>query len=453
MEGIIFYCHCIDHPEAQKRLERIKKTSGMPVIVTEMDLDKDIHFGDSWMGNGIFPILKAAKTLDWDFVWVIEYDVEYTGDWKDVLVHQEGTDFVFQNEPEINDHSWFWNNNANAHCLFNIYGMSRKAINILDQELTGEMHYEQDVTEHILKHTELKYEILAPKEKRLDYAHIQPTLKNDVLQHPVKLEVPFEDLYAAPSGFICICALAKNEDRYLSEWIEWHKNKKGIDNIILVSNDDTPHENMDGVHVVNSWVGKPMSTILQADIYTWAYRLIETKWKWFIALDIDEFLECDDLEKFLENKEGRIRLNWKCFDDNDLIEYEPRPVKERFTRVLSEKTQQVKRDLGSVKTLVQTGDKTAVYYNAHDVFGSSLPAYNSTGERVFTCEYTSGKSREYKDCYISHYITKSLQEWVEFRMGRPFGDSEIRNRIAWFFMYCPRTKKKLNWIKKHIKDL
>ena len=38
-------------------------------------------------------------------------------------------------------------------------------------------------------------------------------------------------------------------------------------------------------------------------------------------------------------------------------------------------------------------------------------------------------------------------------MGRPFGDSEIRNRIAWFFMYCPRTKKKLNWIKKHIKDL
>lgn len=450
-EGIIFYCHCIDHPEAQKRLERIKKTSGMPVVVTEMDLDKDIHFGDSWMGNGIFPILRTAKKLNWDFVWVIEYDVEYTGDWKNILVHQKDTDFVFQSEPKINDHSWFWNNNASAHCLFNIYGMSRKAINILDQELTGEKHYEQDVTEHILKHTELKYEIIKC-EKRLSHAHIQPTLKNDVLQHPVKLEVPFEDLYASPSGLICICAVAKNEDRYLPEWIDWHKNKIGVDNIILVSNDDTTHENMDGINVVNSWVGKSMSVGVQGEIYTWAYRLIDTKWKWFLALDIDEFLECDDIKKFLENKEGRIRLNWKCFDDNDQISYEPKPVKERFTRVLTENPS-ISKDLGSVKTLVQTGDKDAVYYNAHDIHNSNLQAYTSAGEKVNTCDYTSGEKRELRYCYISHYITKSLQEWIEFRMNRPFSDSGIRNRLAWFFMYCKKTKEKLKWIKEYIKGL
>ena len=71
----------------------------------------------------------------------------------------------------------------------------------------------------------------------------------------------------------------------------------------------------------------------------WAvYKKNNASYDWFIYYDIDEFIYLKDFKSFksfLNDKRfakcNRVQFNWIFYTDNNLLYYEDKPVRERFT--------------------------------------------------------------------------------------------------------------------------
>jgi hypothetical protein len=153
---------------------------------------------------------------------------------------------------------------------------------------------------------------------------------------------------------VALCAIAKNENLYIREWVEHYKNI-GIAKIFLYDNNDIDGERFE--EVINDYIESGYVEVidvrgvekglvydeeginLQAKCYIDCYEN-KVKYSDYVCFfDIDEFLTFKDgynLFSFLHQdcfKEVEtILVPWVHYDDNDLIDYDKRPVMERFTR-------------------------------------------------------------------------------------------------------------------------
>ena len=139
---------------------------------------------------------------------------------------------------------------------------------------------------------------------------------------------------------VVICALVKDEDRYVDEWITFNK-YLGFDRIHLYDNSEhgssyigyLPQKYGSFVHVYHYPAESPQ---LRAYAHCGARYNHSSVWAAFI--DIDEFII---LRKHATVKHllhdvapfgGAVSLNRVFFGSNNLTRYEDRPVVERFTR-------------------------------------------------------------------------------------------------------------------------
>ena len=141
--------------------------------------------------------------------------------------------------------------------------------------------------------------------------------------------------------YCAVQTIARQEERYLKEWIEYHLSL-GIDFIYIYDNNDE-----DGLDDF-------LRTVLNKDDYN---KIEVIPWhepmefqqfaaledcinkhkfdiKWLLTIDVDEFLAlemslCDFLEEFKYASE--IYLSWQSFNANGQLYYEDKPVMERFT--------------------------------------------------------------------------------------------------------------------------
>lgn len=206
----------------------------------------------------------------------------------------------------------------------------------------------------------------------------------------------------------CLVCIAKNEDHYIQEWIDYHL-KIGFHNIHIYAN-DWVYNNSQSNLIIKHISGKNQ----QWNAYNSFLQEYNHSYDWAAFLDVDEFLVLEKhktLEDFLDsyNDCNAIGINWAIFGNNNhnKIINNNYSVLSRFTRRNKENHPTNKH----VKTMVKL--PSFLCQDIHNIRGSW---YN------LKKEIRSGPFNEPVDwsvAKIHHYFTKSKEEFeIKCERGR-----------------------------------
>ena len=142
-----------------------------------------------------------------------------------------------------------------------------------------------------------------------------------------------------PGHYLAVCAIAKDEGPYLKEWLDWHIGM-GVEKFYIYDNGSTDSTRdvlqpyIDSGTVAYTYYPGRKKQIAAYDDCIDRHRF-DTRWLAFI--DIDEFfvpVRDPSLMEFLARFEDfpAVEVNWLVYGSNGLVEKDPRPVMERFTR-------------------------------------------------------------------------------------------------------------------------
>lgn len=261
-----------------------------------------------------------------------------------------------------------------------------------------------------------------------------------------------------------ICTIAKNENAYINDWVNYHLNL-GFDYIYIYDNNDSEMqyigniiERINDVKII-SWHKEKIHFFNQIAAYDDFIKKYSSLYDWCAFIDIDEFinLNTNDLKSFLEKapKEcNYIGLVWKIFGDDDIIDgNENVPVYNRF---FNERYTIVSRYF---KSIIRTKN----IKNLNNIYPMSCHAFCDNTNVLNYYDYNFNKinvnelfiNKAYEDikndeCYISHYITKTLSEFIKYKYPI-FTDSKMmfggNNPFDYFFAVNDITEGKINYIK------
>lgn len=256
---------------------------------------------------------------------------------------------------------------------------------------------------------------------------------------------------------VCICAIAKEENVYLREWVEWHKNI-GISKIFLYDNNDEDGERFEDV--INDYVESGFVQIIsclrginygnrQMFAYNDFYKSEESlEYDWVAFIDIDEYINTNGihintvLSKDLYKNFDVIKLYWKYFGDNNIVRVNNTySVRERFETAKSE----VKKISKSIVRLNKNIGLILVH-NPYD----EVPTCDEHGRKVpHICgEMLPGVKPTADIIWIDHFRYKTIEEFVKkMTRGVPrIGVSEYLT-LDDFFKFNEKTPEKIEYLK------
>ena len=217
-----------------------------------------------------------------------------------------------------------------------------------------------------------------------------------------------------------ICAIAKNEGRYIREWVIMHQ-IVGVSHFTIYDNgseDDTASilSEFPCVDVIPWSMPKPA----QMEAYQhYIDRHHEPAWTMF--LDCDEFLFSpshktipEALAAILSSGVSRsaIGVNWIMFGASGYLTYSPEPIIERFTHHLSPENPVNTH----IKSLIWMGQEVKLGRDPH-YFHPVGGTFNELGERLYGPLSPSHTSTFLR---VNHYHTKSKEEWDRrIALGKP----------------------------------
>jgi len=218
-----------------------------------------------------------------------------------------------------------------------------------------------------------------------------------------------------------ICLIAKKENRYIKEFINYYQKLK-INKIFLYDNNDLNGEhfedilskyiNYNFVEIVN-YRGKYKP---QIQAYNHCYINNNKNYNWMAFYDSDEYLyinDYKDINKFLSQPQFKncssILINWKYYGDNDNLYYEPLPLQKRFIKPFYFNKNNIKNIYFYVagKTIARSGLNLTWAHFPH--YLKNKPICRPNGEILEN--YFSPP--QYSKAYIKHYATKSTEEFIE----------------------------------------
>lgn len=261
---------------------------------------------------------------------------------------------------------------------------------------------------------------------------------------------------------IVLCALAKNEHLYINDFVNYYA-KLGFDKIYIYDNDDMDKpfigdyiKDKSKVEIID--VRGQGGRCFQHKVYTDFYKT--HKFEWVFFCDIDEYLVgIGNIKDFLSQDKFRhinqIRVKWRLFGDDDLIERDmSKPVYEIFSHEVTEtlsKDLTKKSDLQDQgKAFVRGGIPNTVIESCHfasirkgnNVIPSMLPSGAPCWSRIAIKE-----SYKRESVFLNHYMTKSLSEFVKQKLNR--ADAVFGNNLGlnYFWRINKRTKDKEDYLK------
>lgn len=272
------------------------------------------------------------------------------------------------------------------------------------------------------------------------------------------------------------------EELYIREWIDWHLNICNFTHIFLCDNNDTGYK-YQLKPLIQDYIDTGRVTVynyndihpIQPHCYNDIYQKHGYDYDWFTLIDIDEFY-ClpkynNDINKFLNtvpNNVYNIRVLWRMYGDNELIEYEDKPVQERFIKYSDSKSfykgmHSIAKPIFRGKHYYTTGKATV--YHQHRGIDSENLKYGENNVYNVLFKTITHKSKIYEDifqhtadvdkmidiCYIKHYATKTIDEWVKYKIFRgdtlyTKDDKEYPYTISRFWKCNNRSKEKINFI-------
>ena len=246
---------------------------------------------------------------------------------------------------------------------------------------------------------------------------------------------------------VAVCAIVRNENRYLREWIEWHKGL-GVEKFFIYDNGHGDDENPRDVIgddlqvVIVDWRDRDGNT--QCEAYDECYREHGSEFDWMGFIDIDEFVQSETpLPDVLSTLQADVvALSWRMMTDNGLVHYDDRPVQERFTQPAED----LKPESQFVKSFVRGGiEGLSFERDPHMPHHPALEVVNPDGGKAPQCSVGTG-SREV--AWIDHHFTKTAEEFVQKvnRSWPAIHDERIiekeKNAVNHFFRFNERTAEK-----------
>ena len=263
---------------------------------------------------------------------------------------------------------------------------------------------------------------------------------------------------------VYVCALAKNEHLYINEWVS-HYFKLGVDKIFIFDNDDKNAPSikdyidkvyLDKVRIINARGIHKKS--MQNEFYENFYHVEKDNFDWAIYCDIDEFLVgVDDIKAFLRQPQfanaDQIRIKWKLFGDDDLIERDMnKTVMETFTKEITHSLNRNLIDIGDLeiqgKAIVRGHLNNVCICSPHYacVLNRLLPSVLPNGKK---CESLVRIYEDYSNInvFFNHYMTKSLSEFVKQKLNR--GDAIFEKRqlkLDYYWRINRQTQEKIEYL-------
>ena len=258
----------------------------------------------------------------------------------------------------------------------------------------------------------------------------------------------------------CICTIGKNENLHIREYVEYYFNL-GVGKIFIYDNNDIEGEKFESKiadYIKNKFVEiidiRGLSA-MQIPIFNYCYRKYRNKYNWIAFLDIDEYLYIENnksINDFLNedrfNKCQSIFINWVMYNDNDLIRYDNRKLKDRFTNKVSQSSEG--------KSFVRGNIDDLLIPTTH-IVGINIKNFcNANGELIYPKNFMNNRFPNNPKAYIKHYYTKTAEEFcnkitkgnAHFHKNHPEYIGTIKFRINYFFNLNKKTEEKLSILEK-----
>jgi hypothetical protein len=265
---------------------------------------------------------------------------------------------------------------------------------------------------------------------------------------------------------IWLCTIAKMEELYIREWIEYHKNI-GIDHIVIGDN-NTPDYKNPLQPIIQDYIDEGFVEIIDAQkshkpnrFFTKIYNTNKSNFDWIGFIDVDEFIEIpayNNIHLFFDNEQlnsfNSVVLSGLRHTDNGHVYFEDKPVRERFTNTASEETEGIKYFLKSLdklliintihnpKKIKRIGNCCDVLFNSIDDTYDNTIGVKRDDNKIYTNIYT--QNAYYNVIYFSHYHTKSTEEYIKYKIlrGRSNGNTTARYNKKNYYTINEVTEEK-----------
>jgi len=215
---------------------------------------------------------------------------------------------------------------------------------------------------------------------------------------------------------VALVCIAKDEDEYIKEWIDYHK-KLGFDNIFVFENNWRCKVKDDAVTIIE-FDGE----VKQIPAYNTFIERFRYEYDWVAFLDVDEFVvlkKHENIKDFLneyDSVENGIAINWVIFGSNGHKEpLENYSLLKRFTKRQIDKNQHIKTFL----KLKRFGVKMV---NAH------YPNVILNDTNFNEVSGTFNLKGDLEIAQINHYFCKTLPEFRK-KINRGRADMKTKRII------------------------
>ena len=258
--------------------------------------------------------------------------------------------------------------------------------------------------------------------------------------------------------FACFCSVARLENLYVRDLMSYYMGI-GFKKFIFGDNNLPNKEKLSDIikDYINNGTADIIdifgSSISQAEFFQNIYEKYKTKCAWISFFDFDEYLriypgdnKTTSINEYLSNpvfdKCESIGINWLIYSDNNLLFYDNRTVLERFT---SPSYNDV--DNKFVKSIIRGNLNKKLFSpgTSSHVPEKRVIICNSEGKRLKYHDRFSVKPPLFKNAYLMHYNTKTVEEYIKKirRGGNMNAIFDVDERIERFFSHNNFTEEKL----------
>ena len=264
---------------------------------------------------------------------------------------------------------------------------------------------------------------------------------------------------------VCIIAIARQENLYINEWVNYHLNL-GVDNIIVCDNNDT-NERVSDIIKNNRVITLSYNNEeeVQPKAYTECFLKYRNAYDWLIFIDVDEFIVLDEkyhnnIKEFLGDslfeEVDIVRLCWKIYTSNTDIDVisDNYNVFDRFKDLYISGEEYFCKSIirGSIKYVGGNVQRAGYYDNRN------LIVVSSDGNPCDNIRYTINEKDHtpvYTNDWINHYPTKTIGEYIrqKYFRGGPNANCRRYSDLRYFFRYNNYKSEIEEYAKKLIKEL
>lgn len=262
-----------------------------------------------------------------------------------------------------------------------------------------------------------------------------------------------------------LCCIGRRENLYVNEYVN-HYLSLGVDKIFIYDNNYDGEEHFEDV--LSEYISAGSVEIVDfrnkqrchMESYQDCWDKNNKDFDWMLFVDCgDEYLYMNDfnnIKDFLKQDKftnyDLIHISIMTYGDNDLVRYEDKPLKERFTEPilpLNFKKNLPIPENNHVSSIVRCGIDNVVWNCTPHTPNGDIKCCDASGN---PCNSRSPfMDFDFSVAHFKHYTSKTLEEWLNVKVPRGFADGNLdyfkkNDPIKEFFKVNKVTKEKIDYL-------